>query len=418
MTANRSRNRLDFIDLARSVAILLAMTSHIFIHTDVWVDCMSKSTYLVLRSITRTATPSFIILFGVMIELVYYKKIRDGGAFSSVSKRLVSRAFVCYFGVVFLESVALTAGKIDTDVFVEAITFSSPGGFAVILKFYSFAMLIAPLLICIRHRGGIYALVVPVALAWLLSPLIHEAFRGSADVHHLYSYLFGIGNKIGPTVDKGLTFIVYGMVLGRVIARYFDNSLQAKHLFLPAMMLLLAVGIVVHSIVEIGAFGFFSGITGHKLPAELHFRKANMAEYYAYGIVTTSAILVLCILATSRLTRISHPMILAYGANSLFAYTFGNAVINALPYLPESVGGPGRYAVGFLFLLFLLLASDFQLRQKQRLQHSLPVNPLYKPVVPILDAVQALSDRIGELLVGGAQNILSVFNMRKPRLRD
>jgi len=66
------------------------MTSHLLIYTNIWVDYIGKPGFLVLRSITRTATPSFVILFGVMLELVYYRKIRDGVAFSSVSKRLVS----------------------------------------------------------------------------------------------------------------------------------------------------------------------------------------------------------------------------------------------------------------------------------------------------------------------------------------
>src|SRR5690606_10229670 len=60
--ADNPRRRIDGIDTARALAIALAMLSHCFIHFGVW-ELLSDQATLALRSLTRSATPTFIVLF-------------------------------------------------------------------------------------------------------------------------------------------------------------------------------------------------------------------------------------------------------------------------------------------------------------------------------------------------------------------
>lgn len=191
-----SKPRIGFIDLARALAILFAMTSHIFIEVNMWQGQMSGEVFLLIKSITRTATPMFIILFGVMLEVVYYQQFLRNGKFRNISQRLLSRAMICYLGVGFIGVFALITAKIDLPTLLQAVTYTGPGRWGEILKYYSIAMLIAPMILWLRHRFGLLSLILLLIAVWSLSPILHMAFAKVEQPHYLFSYLLGIGNKI------------------------------------------------------------------------------------------------------------------------------------------------------------------------------------------------------------------------------
>ncbi|KGO34480.1 hypothetical protein JT06_07930 [Desulfobulbus sp. Tol-SR] len=60
------QNRLTFIDVARTYAILLALLSHVFAATGFFQQLGSDA--LLIRQFTRMATPLFMFMFGFMNE--------------------------------------------------------------------------------------------------------------------------------------------------------------------------------------------------------------------------------------------------------------------------------------------------------------------------------------------------------------
>ncbi len=73
----KASSREVFIDFARGLAIVLAVVSHAF-YAFGYDVLFGKSMYQVM-SITRFATPSFILITGMMFELVYLRKAEKQG---------------------------------------------------------------------------------------------------------------------------------------------------------------------------------------------------------------------------------------------------------------------------------------------------------------------------------------------------
>jgi len=67
-----SSNREVFIDFARGFAILLAVGSHAFYAFG--YDVLFGDAMYHMMSLTRLATPSFVLITGMMFELVYLRK--------------------------------------------------------------------------------------------------------------------------------------------------------------------------------------------------------------------------------------------------------------------------------------------------------------------------------------------------------
>ncbi|HMA14592.1 MAG TPA: heparan-alpha-glucosaminide N-acetyltransferase domain-containing protein, partial [Kiloniellaceae bacterium] len=108
--AGASRTRIPGIDTARALAIALAMLSHCFIHFGVW-ELLSDQAALLLRSFTRAATPTFIILFGMMLEIVYLKMLRRGER-QGCWVRLVARAIQCYLLYLLVVTAGILGGNL------------------------------------------------------------------------------------------------------------------------------------------------------------------------------------------------------------------------------------------------------------------------------------------------------------------
>jgi len=90
-----SRTRIRFIDVARTYAIVLALLSHALLATG--FSANRGFAPLLVKQITRTATPMFVFMFGFMVEYVYVPRAR-AAAVLSLRRRLLVRAFQCYVG--------------------------------------------------------------------------------------------------------------------------------------------------------------------------------------------------------------------------------------------------------------------------------------------------------------------------------
>lgn len=323
-----SFERIGAIDATRGLAVVLAMLSHALVQ---FGDEIHH-----IKLLTRTATPAFMILFGAMIEIVYLRKLREAGTDANrragVVERLLSRMLTCYvvFGLVALA--ALVSGKLDIVETAKAMLFLDQGRFGNILRIYTVLFAFVILTLPLAARYGAVFFVWAALGAWMLKYAFGAL--GAPDWSPLQNVV-GHVNGYGPAMLPGLTFIAFGMLVGEALTG--RRSLRAAALVAAVAGVALAAQLAA---------------VGPRALADLvvwDYRWTNDPRYFAFGIVSTSAILGVFWLLWRRPLpdRISRTLA-AFGRDTLFIYGFGNVALNLLP---TYHGGP--LAAGALALCFL-----------------------------------------------------------------
>ena len=152
---NNKLTRLNFIDVARSYAIMLALFSHaMFVFGG--FSALGEDA-LKIKLFTRTATPLFVFMFGMMLELVYARKARENGL-SSVVRRLILRSAQCYLGYQLTVVAGMISDNISLSEGTNALLFLDNAMFGNILRLYSVVLLLAIPIIWIRYRTGTVSL--------------------------------------------------------------------------------------------------------------------------------------------------------------------------------------------------------------------------------------------------------------------
>jgi hypothetical protein len=320
------------LDIARSVAIFLAMLSHSLVTANVLNDIANVSP--ALKIAFRSSTPTFVVLFGVLLELVYLRTARENGI-SAVSKRMYHRAAQCYvLYVISLVPLVLTGKTSGFDALLSAALLGSTP-FTDILRYYACLFIISPFILAFRIRFGLLSCVT-VALA---IQLLHPAISAIPDLptvfnRHLLAripnLLFGVGaHGSGPSVLHGLLFVAVGGLLG--------NALQAERLGRFAgkvvsvnpyigLMAALALGTLaaVWMGPELVSIDSVSGLT---------LRSANHPLYFFGGAMLATLLIVTLRNVGDHGKGVWRLSML--GQRSLFTFCFGNSLL----YLaPHSVG--------------------------------------------------------------------------------
>ena len=104
------QRRMVFIDVARSAAILAALAAHAVAVFAVWPSVPPGLLKATGNALFYTATPTFFLLFGVMLELVYVRRRQRDGALP-VAGRLAARAWQCWLGLVLGMLCAWSSGR-------------------------------------------------------------------------------------------------------------------------------------------------------------------------------------------------------------------------------------------------------------------------------------------------------------------
>jgi hypothetical protein len=217
--------RIIGLDAARSLAIVLAMSSHVFADVGLYAH-MSEPLTRVAGFAFQIATPTFILLFGTMLEVVYRPRWTTRQARHGVAMRLLSRAFQCWvlYALTIL-TLALTDDGYSVPYSTATILFMGNSPYTEILKFYAIVLAIAPILLWIRARTGLLPLAVAALAchaAWpLLSglPDVQNDLGAPTPVASLMQFLTGFGDLplAGPSVLHGLTLVIAGQCLGRYL---------------------------------------------------------------------------------------------------------------------------------------------------------------------------------------------------------
>ncbi|TNM62145.1 OpgC domain-containing protein [Aliirhizobium smilacinae] len=350
MAGNAAIPRIIGIDLTRSVAIFFAMLSHVWVVTNM-DDFWSGPSADFLRALMALATPTFILLFGTMLEIVYRPRFVAGEQ-GRVAMRLFSRAIQCW--LLYCLSIVvlyLVADGYSLKFSIATMMLLGVTPFTDILKFYAVVLFLAPILLWIRNRVGLLPLVA-IAIAVHVAHPILRGLPGPLDFHmsmyaeRVVTFLFGVGDaKLGgPSILHGTSLIIGGMVFGRLIAgdqivrseEAAGNIVKRASYLLAVSALALLLGAVFYDEKSLAELGNMS------------LRMDSDPLYFAAGICGAIAITSLAVLATQRLSpevkqRLEKPVF--FGRTSLFTFAFGNMILYAWPETPAALGSAVLQAV-------------------------------------------------------------------------
>lgn len=342
MAGNAAIPRIIGIDLTRSVAIFFAMLSHVWVvtHMD---DFWSGPSADFLRALMALATPTFILLFGTMLEIVYRPRFVAGEQ-ERVAVRLFSRAIQCwllYCLSVFVLYLFADGYSLKFSLATMMLIGVTP--FTDILKFYAVVLFLAPFLLWLRGRVGLLPLVIMALIVHAAHPVI-RALPGPLDFHmsmyaeRVVTFIFGVGDaKLGgPSILHGTSLIIAGMAFGRLIAG--DRSVasdkpaigvvtRASYL-LAGSALLIGLGILFYDEKSLAELG------------DMSLRMDSDPLYFAAGLCGAVAMTSLAVLLTQRLSpevkqRLEKPVF--FGRTSLFTFAFGNMILYGWPVTPDTL---------------------------------------------------------------------------------
>jgi hypothetical protein len=317
--------RMSGLDTARAFAILLAMGSHAFLHFGVW-PLLNSHLALLLNALIRSATPTFIILFGMMLELVYLKRILAGKR-ADCWRRLVSRAIQCYALYLCVIIAGVAGGKLSSNEGAKAALFLADAYFANILKFYSVGLLAGLVLIELRARFGLRVVAYACAVIWISYPFVKAIPDLPGSMAHFASMLVGAGAKTGPAIWQGMSLVALGMFLGRAVQGLLSSERSDRK------QALLLLGVIIAFLSTTSAVIILQ--TGWRPVlhdfADLGYRVANHPNYYLLGSLLAMGVIAGGIAAAGVLPTVVVSRLNVFGISSLFAYAFGNVVLNLLP---------------------------------------------------------------------------------------
>tara|TARA_R110001592_G_scaffold335203_1_gene619817 strand:+ start:2530 stop:3639 length:1110 start_codon:yes stop_codon:yes gene_type:complete len=314
-----SGERIVFIDTARTYALILALLSHAiptFGVPDVGGWIMNYPIF------TTMATPLFIFMFGVMMEIVYVKRAKKEGV-ASAGRRMFKRAYQCYLSSALVSLAALLGGYISLTVFFSSLVFIENSRYTDILFTYAGALLMMPIILRFRLKHGHLALM-PLFLAVVL--LTHViSFSKNIDLGFFgvfINQLIGAGDVTNnPSVLGAFIFILLGMIAGQFV-------LQGDKVYLFSAVAggaCLIASLLVWGITENGSV--------KELMTEYAYgrlRSAGSILYFLMGSFYCLATLSLIKFVVERFPKLHGiaAFLSPLGKHSLLAFALGNILLN------------------------------------------------------------------------------------------
>lgn len=343
--------RISGVSVCRSVAILLAMWSHVLVTFGARWDGTS---YAWVRFTMQMAPVTFICLFGAMLEISYARKFREGKVEGAIQRMFV-RAGQCYVLYAITILALLVAGKYSLGYTIRTIMLIGISPFTDILKFYIFALLSAPLLIIIRIKYGLWPLFIAFVVVQMAHPLVHifyyTAAEGGKDyIGPVLGFLYGGSNAgVGaPSFIHGMALVCLGMVLGNASSAILGSDTHQRRVGLAWFGCIVAGSLAGSVFFWTDTVEVLHGIVTLKI------RNDNHPFYYALGILATTAFLLICITLFDFFGLRFAERISFIGTVSLFTFCFGNVLLYLQPFGPPS---PNNWGPALLFAALIPLQS-------------------------------------------------------------
>ncbi len=323
-----SERRIVFVDAARGLAVVLAVFIHSLATLGSWYQLTSIPRACV-RLATSAATPTFIVLFGAMLELVYFRALlRDGSA--AVHARLLRRSFNCYVAYLATVAAGVVGGRRTVSHAVAAALSLGDARYGNILKFYAIALLVAIPLLHFRRRRGLGATVVLGVGLWALVPFLDAVPWPQPSNPFSFFTATLVGRPIGRSWISLLhseALVVVGMAVGWSIAQGLYRQRWTIVYRTLGTIIAACVAIAVVLALQLSPHDLLSGYV------TMHFRKLHHVAYYSLGLL--EAVLLVLAVAVVLPPRLRYtPRIapaLTLGRSSLLSFTLGNVLLNFWP---------------------------------------------------------------------------------------
>lgn len=306
--------RVKWIDDCRGTALVLAFLSHLFIAFQLEPGYPLS---FVTKLITRAATPAFLVIFGIMLEMVYLRQARGLADLGPVRLRLLNRAIDCYVVFAAITLAAVVGGHLSTRQGLSALIYLGEGRFGIILELYALLLVGFAMALPMVLRWGWIGLLGLSTIGWITR---HGLNTLEAPEWYPLQFLFGYGTGFGPSILLGLVFVAYGILVAQALSQ--PRKRATVLIFVTVCGTIVALGVD-----RLGLQGFATALV-------TDFRWSNHPGYFGTGIITSSLLLCLSWWLQRRSGPPSRSLSLeSIGQNSLFVYGAGNVLINLVPRL-------------------------------------------------------------------------------------
>ena len=337
-------SRIGPLDTFRWLTVTLALLSHAIL--EFRVDAVTDpDVWLVVRSVTRSTTPGLLLLFGIMAEVVHFRRYRQDRA--ALRPKLLRRAVQCYATFVALAALVAVCRPESMAYVVRSLGFLTLEGYNVIFALYSFLLLMLFTLLPIRARWGFRGLGAALAAIWVADALVVSRLPQAAEsVRVLGDITLGTGGTWGPSAFHSLSLVIVGMAIGNAL--YARDRIPASRVLVAAIGLA-SVAIVAWEMAHVGVGGFFRGIVDLS-----GYRAHNAPAYYAFGVLGAAVTIPLATLLDATLPQAALRTIHALGSKTFSYFVIGNAILILIP----DVAAPSlATAVGGVVLFLLASAA-------------------------------------------------------------
>lgn len=360
------RGRLLWVDAARSLAVALALLSHGFSEFKV-MALFPPLARGVLKTIFHAATPTFLLLFGAMLEIVALRRLRTVGP-EALRASLLRRSLLCYLAYAATIVAALLVGKLSLGESARAAVLLHRVPYGSILAYYTLALLAAYPLVRLSARAGPGPILAGAAGIWLLIPLLDRlAWPGRGEpLAVLTGLLLGRPGPANIAFLQSLVFVALGMLLGRA-ALPGPQPADGKRLDRALLAGIAAFALWVACLAALA--GAETLYRGYALSTALRTRQA--AGYAAISGLSGLLLLFLLLRVIPQAQTYRPPgyLPLVFGRYSLAAFSLGNILLILAPVGFRRIPPPwirGLLAIGHLLLVMALLGLWRHLRHSAR----------------------------------------------------
>ncbi len=348
-------NRESFIDFTRGFAIVVAISSHAFFAFG-YANIFGESQYLI-KSLTRFGTPLFIIITGMMFEIVYLKRARKIGV-PATAKSLLKRAAQCYFAYLITVLVEWFNQLLSNQEAIYSALFIGKSLFSGILQFYVLFLILAIGIIWLRQKAGILPLVFLPIIVWIGDLLLDQITWpiAKSPLSYLTGLLFGHPSISSFSVWHAITFMSQGMLLAYLLKQAREKSNWKN--FQLAIGGLFVLNLIVTLVAVYPAS--WQNVVFHFAN---DYRDNHQLAYYSIGSMGALVILWLFWLIRNQLNkRFLEIGFSSLGKDSLWAFAVGNSLDALLP-VPNY-----RLSTVFLFMAAVWAGSVGMIYYKNHLK--------------------------------------------------
>jgi hypothetical protein len=348
--------RVYFVDFARSYAICLALLDHSMNDFHIWEN-YSFEQYAILRLFTTSATPTFLFLFGMMLELVYFPRLQNNGL-EAIKPALFKRSFQCYLGFVLTSIAGVLGGYLTYKRAFATFFFAANNHFGNILKLYAILILLAIPLLLIRKKYGLKAVLIIGISYWFLYPIFSQISIMNGNISIFLSSIFGIGNGGGPSVFNSIIIVGLGMLSSSFIDRNKKYNFLSRNLVV-LILLIISVSLVIN---QVGMNNFSENYFDNT------YRNQNHPAYY----LVSMSLALLTILVISILIPVGIKLkdwtkyLLVFGRNSLSAFTVANILLNLIFLHITDYKFSILAPLSFIIFMYLILFLNERLENRNK----------------------------------------------------